>query len=104
MGCKVQQAPFVAGEKAPFRTDPRCDEAFEGIGLPGVDVSANCKCREGFVRDDSIDLQAVLNKNFGTGMCLKLDECKAGCDVAEDGKIIGVRHICDKNFAVLYTH
>lgn len=103
LGCKTQKAPFVVGEKPPFRTDPRCDEAFEGIGLQGVDVSPNCKCKKGFVRDDSIDLQAVLNKNFGTGMCLKLDECKEGCDVAENGKIIGVRHIFDKIFVVIFN-
>ncbi|XP_072023034.1 uncharacterized protein [Amphiura filiformis] len=96
LSCKDQVTPL--NEKAPFRTDPRCDPLFEGLNLPGVNVNKNCVCKDGYIRDDDKELQAVLDDNFGTGMCLKITECREGCTV-EDGEIIGenesVKQGCD---------
>ncbi len=86
--CKQQAEPT---ERIPFSRDPRCNQVFSDVSADMdsiVEVPKNCYCKEGFIRDDE-DLQDVLDKNFGTGMCLKLDACKQGCTVT-DGEIIGV--------------
>ena len=93
LGCDEQRMEgFLPGQIVPFRRDPVCDLKFEGIGLPGVEESKSCVCREGFYRDDADELEEQLGFNFETGMCLKLAVCEEeGCAVESDGIIIGVR-------------
>ncbi len=84
LNCDAQKLFLPGVTPLPFKNVEECDPFFSNFtGIP-----SNCKCKEGYVRDGT-DVRDILLFDFNTGMCLKLEECHAGC-IGPDGRKLAV--------------